>query len=215
MIEFITLLANLIVGGLLVAVIIYCKRLNHNIRVLRDSRGELAQMFKEFDASIERAAASVDELQNSARKTDALLKDKLAKANMIADDLSFMIERGNKMADQLESGLKGGRQVLREKEQPSATAPTPPSGAKTSPDHLSMLAAKSSATPAAPSTASRDSASSTPPRKQTASSIEAVLEQMANRNNPAPHAGEAGRKPNTRIRSKAEQELFDSLKSGR
>lgn len=184
MMPLLSMLINLSIAGLLVAVIIYCRTLNRNIRVLQNSKSEMAKLFSEFDQSIERASTSVTELKEAADKADNLLKEKLGTANMIADDLSFLIERGNRMADQLENGMKGRGPAVKE----APAAPAPDLGTKTG-----------------------------KPAPRTASSLESVLEQMANRNNPAAGAGPraAEGKSNTRIRSKAEQELFDSLKSNR
>lgn len=192
MIEILSMFANIALAALLVAVIVYCRTLNTNIRVLQDSRSEMAKLFAEFDQSIERASSSIHELKEAARKSDVVLKEKLDTANMIADDLSFMIERGTKMADQLETGLKGGRSAL-------SSAPA-------------------KALPAEPVPRTKDiTERAQQPTSRNTASLESVLEQMANRNNPAGNApakpGEA--KPNTRVRSKAEQELLDSLKSGR
>lgn len=192
MIEILSMFANIALAALLVAVIVYCRTLNTNIRVLQDSRSEMAKLFAEFDQSIEKASSSIFELKEAARKSDVVLKEKLDTANMIADDLSFMIERGTKMADQLETGLKGGRTAL----SPAA----------------------SKAPPAEPAPRTKDiTERAQQPTSRNTASLESVLEQMANRNNPAgnvpPKPGDA--KPNTRVRSKAEQELLDSLKSGR
>ena len=192
MIEILSMFANIALAALLVAVIVYCRTLNTNIRVLQDSRSEMAKLFAEFDQSIEKASSSIYELKEAARKSDVVLKEKLDTANMIADDLSFMIERGTKMADQLETGLKGGRSAL-------SSAPA-------------------KAAPAEPATRTKDiTERAQQPTSRNTASLESVLEQMANRNNPAgnvaPKPGDA--KPNTRVRSKAEQELLDSLKSGR
>lgn len=203
MIEILSMFANIVLAALLVGVIVYCRNLNTNIKVLQDSRSEMAKLFAEFDQSLDKASSSIFELKEAARKSDVVLKEKLDTANMIADDLSFMIERGNKMADQLETGLKGGRSALSRDNAPAAAAP-----AKQEP----TLSAAGRGKDAAPA----ERLAQQPTSRNTAS-LESVLEQMANRNNPAGNApakpGDA--KPNTRIRSKAEQELFDSLKSGR
>lgn len=211
MMGIVSLVINVSIAALLVAVIVYCVRLNRNIRVLQDSKGEMAKLFAEFDASIARAAQSVAELQHSAKQSDQILKEKLDKANMIADDLAFMIERGNKMADQLESGLKGGRPSgQKETTAPKGMFPEPETTeTKPMPDNnkLGPFAPKTT-TAKPPLSGERPQASA-----RTASSIESVLEQIANRNNPA--SADSEKRSNTRIRSRAEQELLDSLKSGR
>lgn len=200
MMQLVFMFVDIAIAALLVSVIVYCRNLNTNIKVLQDSRSEMAKLFAEFDQSIDRATASVQELKEAARRSDVILKEKLDTANMIADDLSFMIERGNKMADQLETGLKGGRSAI----------------AKDAPTAQSMAAAKPLAAPALDMGRGRESLERTPPSSaRNTASLESVLEQMANRNNPGGPLKPGETKPNTRVRSKAEQELLDSLKSGR
>lgn len=194
---------NVLVAVLLVAVIIYCRRLNANIRVLQNSRSEMAKLFADFDKSIDQAQKSVQELQESAKETQHILKDRLDKANLVADDLTFMIERGIKMADKLEGDMKGRK--------PGSAAASPPPSAK-KPEPAARPQPKAEEKPVAPSARKSGGASG-----RTTASIESVLEQMANRNNPKSGSGGAAadKKTSTRIRSRAEQELFDSLKSGR
>lgn len=192
---------NLLVAVLLVAVIIYCRRLNANIRVLQNSRSEMAKLFADFDKSIDQAQKSVQELHESAKETQHILKDKLDKANLVADDLTFMIERGIKMADKLEGDMKGRK--------PGATA-APPTPAPKKPEPATKPQPKADEKPATAPARKSGGASG-----RTTASIESVLEQMANRNNPKSGGGTADKKTSTRIRSRAEQELFDSLKSGR
>lgn len=200
----ISLLIDLAVAGLLLAVIIYCRKLTRSIKTLQDSKSEMAKLFAEFDSSIEAAQESVRALKEATGKSEDLLKDKLDTANSIADDLAFMIERGNKMADQLESGLKGGRSAggaasyKQEKAEPEAPAPSRPA-----------------ADNSAGKFAGRSKEVSSGGNTGRTASIESVLEQMANRNNPGAKGGKGESKPHSRIRSKAEQELFDSLKSSR
>lgn len=196
MMPMITLLLDVSVAALLLAVILYCGRLNRNIRVLQDSKSEMAKLFAEFDQSIEAAQQSVRELKEATRKSEDILREKLETANSIADDLAFMIERGNKTADQIETSLKGGRSAI--KDTPASSSITP------------RETAKRDVEPSPPAALPRKEASNA---ARTAS-IESVLEQMANRNNPSGSKPGEG-KPHSRIRSKAEQELFDSLKSSR
>lgn len=197
MMPLIMLLLDVSVAALLLAVILYCGRLNRNIRVLQDSKSEMAKLFSEFDQSIDAAQQSVRELKEATRKSEDILREKLDTANSIADDLAFMIERGNKTADQIEASMKGGRNAMKEGPAPASAAPR----------EMTRRDVDASSSAAAQPRKEASNASRT-------ASIESVLEQMANRNNPASTKPGEG-KPHSRIRSKAEQELFDSLKSSR
>lgn len=208
MMPFVNLLIDLSVAGLLVAVIVYCKKLSRSIHVLQDSKGEMAKLFAEFDQSIEAAQSSVRELKDATQKSEDILREKLETANSLADDLAFMIERGNKTADQIETGLKGGRSAIHK----DAPTPTSPRGTAPAPDREAEKEIERMGKPpiGGHKVAARGKDAGNAART---ASIESVLEQMANRNNPGNKAGDG--KANSRIRSKAEQELFDSLKSSR
>lgn len=98
----VTLLFDVGLGSLLVVTIMYCSRLSRRIKMLQDGRSEFATMLVKFDTATNRAMASVTELQTiSKRMTDAL-QLKIEKANFLADDLAFLIEKSNKLITQLE-----------------------------------------------------------------------------------------------------------------
>lgn len=101
---FLNLLVDVIVAGLLVAVILYCRKLNNSIAQLRDSKSEMAKLFAEFDGSIKTAQETVTELKDATRRAENLMHERTEKATALADDLAFLIERGNKIAEQLEQG---------------------------------------------------------------------------------------------------------------
>lgn len=98
----VTLLFDTSLGILLVVTIMYCSKLSRRIKMLQDGRSEFASMLAKFDTATNRAMASVTELQTiSKRMTDAL-QLKIEKANFLADDLAFLIEKSNKLIAQLE-----------------------------------------------------------------------------------------------------------------
>lgn len=87
-----------LMAGLLLATIIYCLKLNKRIRVLQDSKSELARIIREFDESTKRATQSINEIHAATTRISENIQHKIDKANYLADDLEMMIERGNKMA---------------------------------------------------------------------------------------------------------------------
>jgi hypothetical protein len=102
----ITLLFDCGLAALLVTTIRYCAKLSSRIRILQDSRGELAGMIARFDTATSRAVASVAELQSISKKITDALQLKIDKANFLADDLAFLIEKSNKIVLQLEQQAK-------------------------------------------------------------------------------------------------------------
>lgn len=105
MTEVLTLVFDAFISLLLVLTIVYCWVLNRRIRVLQDSRSELAQLIRHFDMSTEKASASIVSLQSASKKIGEVIQERVEKANFMADDLAFLIEKASKSADQLEKDL--------------------------------------------------------------------------------------------------------------
>jgi hypothetical protein len=103
------MLLDCAVAGLLCATIFYCKKLNIRIKLLQDSKSELAQLIQQFDASTKAAVDSIQEIHRASRKISENIQGKLDKANYLANDLEFMIERAGKTADKIEKQIKDGR----------------------------------------------------------------------------------------------------------
>lgn len=93
-----SILLNGFMAALLLATIIYCWRLNNRIRVLQDSRSELARIIREFDESTRRATDSIAEIHAATSRLSENIQHKIDKANYLATDLEMMIEKGNRMA---------------------------------------------------------------------------------------------------------------------
>ncbi len=84
-------------AGLLLATIVYCLKLNRRIKVLQDSKSELARIIREFDASTTRATQNINDIHAATTRISENIQMKIDKANYLANDLEMMIERGNKM----------------------------------------------------------------------------------------------------------------------
>lgn len=95
--EVLSLIVNLLMATLLVVTIAYCWRLNKRIRLLQDSRSELAKIVREFDASTQRATQSIAEIHEATARLSDNIQHKIDKANFLATDLELMIERGSKL----------------------------------------------------------------------------------------------------------------------
>lgn len=108
--EFMT---DALLGTLLVLTITYCWVLNRRIRVLQDSKGELAKLIRHFDESTNKASSSVVALQSTSKRISETIQERVEKANFIADDLAFLIDKANKLADRLEDRMKEARSPAR------------------------------------------------------------------------------------------------------
>lgn len=92
-----SILVNGMMAVLLFVTIVYCWRLNNRIRVLQDSKSELARIINEFNESTERATQSIKEIHEATDRISENIQHKIDKANFIVTDLDIMIERGNRL----------------------------------------------------------------------------------------------------------------------
>ena len=121
---FLSFLMNSMMAGLLLVTLIYCLKLNKRIKVLQDSKSELARIIREFDDSTQRATKNINEIHAATMRISENIQHKIDKANFLADDLEALVARGNKMM--------GKPDVVQP--QPSRPAPNPSATARTMAD---------------------------------------------------------------------------------
>ncbi len=102
-----TLALDLILLALLAATIGYALVLNRKLAELRRNRAELEAVFGGFQTALARAETSVGHLKGS---TDTV-RERIDKAQGLADDLAFLVERGEALADTLEARIRSARDL--------------------------------------------------------------------------------------------------------
>ena len=207
------LLVNVIIIALLVVTIAYCWVLNRRIKILQDSKGELAQLLKHFDESTQRASESIIALQAASKKIGETIQSRVEKANFLLDDLSFMIEKATKVFQQMEAGFAVSR--AKSRVVPEAP-PAPPSRVEATELQEEYVAPAPKAAPkkqvAEPAPARTAPSSS---RETTLAALQAVIERAKRRSfedvddevETAPPAPSKGR-------TKSEQELLEMIRAG-
>jgi hypothetical protein len=222
------LILNLVIVGLLGATVVYCWILNRRIKILQDSKSELAQLLHHFDESTRRASESIVALQTASKKIGENIQHRIDKANFLLDDLAFMIEKGNKLANQMEASFAVNRarsKVIAEQAAPAAEDTWEPEAEL--PESLQRAAR-----PAAP-VAKKQPEPQQPPsiREKTTASLGAVLERISGRaqryemdleeerqpvvTKAKPVAPANDSKPQgERPRSRVEQELLELIRAG-
>lgn len=103
---------------LLVPTIIYAVILNRRLSALRNSRDELAKVVGNFNEATMRAEAGIPKLKKATLEANNALQERVEKAHSLRDDLAFMIERAEEMADRLDGSVRAGRNA--------EAAPVPP-----------------------------------------------------------------------------------------
>jgi hypothetical protein len=100
---------DVVVAGLLIATIAYAVVLDRRIRQLRATRAEFETLVVGFNAATARAESAIGDLKTGTEAGSRELKPLIATARQVADDLEFLVERGNELADRLDVGISAAR----------------------------------------------------------------------------------------------------------
>lgn len=119
-----TLLADAVIAVLLIATIAYAAILERRLSALRAAKQEMAELVGRFSEATRRAESGLAGIRQAAEQSGRKLQQAVDKGNSLADDLVFLVERGDAVAGRLERGTAKGRGRARA-EQPGA-----PSAAK-------------------------------------------------------------------------------------
>lgn len=211
-----TILLDGLMALLLIITTVYCWRLNKRIRVLQDSKSELAQIIRQFDESTQRATESIAEIHGATSRIAENIQHKIDKANYLADDLQFMIEKGSKLADKMEGNINPARAARQAPPREQAARKESSEAAEASP---APRRPEPKAAGRADTSNKAQHAAAGSDEKGRSSALEGVLRKVSGRSEKPAEEGSASetprrRAPTARLRSRAEQELFDALKTG-
>jgi len=194
-------LLNVLLVGLLSATILYCYVLNRRIRILQDSKSELASLLKQFDESTVKASETIIAMQTASKKIGDNIQLKLDKANYLLDDLSYSIEKGTRLTSQIEASFAVNRARTKAASDSPQEMPE-----ESQPATLQAIAEQEAISEKA-------LAKATGP-KRTPASIEAILEKVVSRKQQVQNAsGVATAEPPPAGRSRAEQDLIELIRS--
>ena len=97
----IALILDLLVAGLLIATIIYAVTLNRRLIELQESRSELEGLIRSFGEATARAEAGIKAMKRTAAETGEALQKNLERGKALRDELQFMIEAADALAQRL------------------------------------------------------------------------------------------------------------------
>ncbi len=109
----IDILLNVGIGLLLVITIIFCLNLTRKISAFNSNKTELAQFLLDFNDSIHRAEKNINLLKELGSNVDENLKAQIKRARFLANDLSFLSEKGESVAQNLEGKINITRDLNR------------------------------------------------------------------------------------------------------
>lgn len=107
---------ELILVGLLAATLFHAVRLERALGVLKRDRAALQALIDGFNASTRQAEAGIERLRAAADGAGRQLARQLEAGLSLKDDLTLLIQRGERLADRLDGEVRAGRPLLAEPE---------------------------------------------------------------------------------------------------
>lgn len=135
-----TVILDIIVVVLLVPTIAFAAVLNSRLNVLRKNKDQLGRLINSFNEATLRAESGIPKLRKAAEEAGQMLQDQVEKAQTLRDDLAFMVDRAESMANRLEGTVRAARTEPK----PAAPRPAPapaPASARRAPTAVSALMA--------------------------------------------------------------------------
>ena len=117
------IILNVVISLLLLITIVFCYALSRRISAFNSNKTELAKFLLEFNDSIHRAENNINQLKEMGSQVDENLKAQIKRARFLANDLSFLSEKGETVAQSLEGRINMTRDVNRRVATENAVGP--------------------------------------------------------------------------------------------
>lgn len=105
---------------LLGATLFQAIRLERALGVLKRDRASLEALVVDFNASTYQAENGIQRLRAAADNAGRQLETHIAKSASLKEDLSFLMERGDRLADRLDGLVRAGRPMMQDRPTGSA-----------------------------------------------------------------------------------------------
>jgi len=107
---------------LLAATLFHALRLERALGVLKRDRAALEDLVTSFNVSTRQAEAGIDQLRVAADGAGRQMARQIDTVTRLKDDLVFLLERGERLADRLDSLVRAGRPLAAEALRPIQAA---------------------------------------------------------------------------------------------
>jgi hypothetical protein len=138
---------------LLTATLFHAVRLERALGVLKRDRAELEALVSSFNASTRAAEAGIERLHVAADGSGRQIQRQIDTATTLKDDLTFLVQRGEGLADRLDEGVRAARPVLSMAGQAAARSPYAVQMGTSQPGIAAMGSTQSRPAPAGPASA--------------------------------------------------------------
>ena len=107
-------LFEIVLMGLLAATLFHAVRLQRALGVLKRDRAELQELIANFNVSTRQAEIGIERLRGAAEGAGQQIAQQVDAALALKDDLVLLIERGNALADRMDTLVRAGRSIAGE-----------------------------------------------------------------------------------------------------
>ncbi|MDX9689728.1 MAG: hypothetical protein EOM37_05885 [Proteobacteria bacterium] len=135
--SFIAIFLDVVMIGLLGTGIFYAVRLTRQLAEMRASRAEMQRFVIDFNQTVLRAEAGVQNLKHTARSSGDDLEKLIEKSHSLRDELMFLVESADQAANRLSQRATSAKSVA---------APTPQTTTPSSPKNIKEPASAPKAT---------------------------------------------------------------------
>lgn len=116
-----------VLAVLLAATLFHAVRLERALGVLKRDRAALEALVASFNASSQQAETGIEQLRAAADGAGRQIARQIDTVGRLKDDLIFLLERGERLADRLDSLVRAGRPLGVEPLRPVQVADDAPS----------------------------------------------------------------------------------------
>jgi hypothetical protein len=107
-------LFEIVLMGLLAATLFHAVRLERALGVLKRDRAELQELIANFNVSTRQAEVGIERLRGAAEGAGQQIAQQVDAALALKDDLMLLIERGDALADRMDTLVRAGRPIAGE-----------------------------------------------------------------------------------------------------
>ena len=122
---------DLLVMGLLGATLFHAVRLERALAAMKRDRAALDDMLGSFNESTRDAGAGIDRLRQVTETAGRHIARQAELGNALKDDLAFLIERGDRLADRMDGLIRTARPIAAEPGRPMFNAHAEPLPSRT------------------------------------------------------------------------------------
>jgi hypothetical protein len=109
-----SIFVDLTIVTLLVVTIAFAAVLNRRLSAWRQDRAEFERVIAQFNQAAARAETGVERLKAASELTGKTLQQAVTKGQSLRDDLAYLVERAEPLADRMTEGVRIARNARRD-----------------------------------------------------------------------------------------------------